>query len=455
MSYKTINPATGKQVEVYKELTGREIEEKLEKAASAYKQWKKFAFSVRSKHIKEVGELLKEKKQEYAELITLEMGKPIKQSISEVEKCAWVCEYYADNAKMFLKDEHIKTESQQSFISYEPLGVILAIMPWNFPFWQTFRFAAPALMAGNVGVLKHASNVPKCAMAIEQLFIDAGCGEGVFQNLLVSSSNVKKLIENKHVQAVTLTGSEGAGSKVGEQAGRQIKKTVLELGGSDPFIILKEANLKEAAKVAVQSRMINTGQSCIAAKRFIVEESVAESFIALLGKEIDKLNIGDPNDENADLGPMAREDLLKDVHNQVRVSVKKGAKLIKGGERLKRKGYYYKPTLLQNVHPGMPAFDEELFGPVMAVITAKDEEEAISLANNSKYGLGASLWTENMDLAARLVRNIQAGNVFVNSMVKSDPRLPFGGIKKSGYGRELSDVGIKEFVNIKSIVINN
>ena len=453
MSYKSINPATGAVVGTYKELTLREVEQRLERSAEAYKKWKKFAFSVRAKHIKLAGDLLIERKRKYADLITLEMGKPIKQSIAEIEKCAWACAYYADNAKMFLKDEHIKTDAEESFISYEPIGAILAVMPWNFPFWQVFRFAAPNLMAGNVGVLKHSSNVPQCAMAIEEVFRDAGCEEGVFQNLIISSSLVRKVIDNKHIAAVTLTGSEGAGSKVAEAAGKRIKKTVLELGGSDPFIVLKEANLKKAAQVAVESRMINNGQSCIAAKRFIVEESVAESFKKLLINHIEKLKIGDPSLDDTDIGPMAREDLLKSLHVQVRTSVRKGAKILTGGERLKRKGYFYKPTLIGDVKPGMPVFDDETFGPVAALVVAKDEEDAVRIANNSSFGLGASLWTENADQATRLVRLIQAGSVFVNGMVKSDPRMPFGGIKRSGYGRELSDVGIKEFVNIKSITI--
>lgn len=454
MSFRSINPATGETLASFKDLSSKELQQKLDTACAAYKDWRKLAISVRAKHLSDVANLLTERKDDYAKLMTLEMGKPIKQSIAEIEKCALVCNYYAENAKLLLKDEVIKTEADQSYVSFEPLGPVLAIMPWNFPFWQVFRFAAPALMAGNVGLLKHASNVPQCAQAIEQMFLDAHCPPGVFTNLFIPESQVKKLIEGDTVVAVTLTGSEGAGSKVAEQAGRAIKKTVLELGGSDPFLVLREANIKEAAKVAVKARMVNSGQSCIAAKRIIVEQSVATSFMKLLKAEFEKLKMGDPLQNDTDIGPMAREDLMKNLHEQVRASIKKGAEVIHGAQKPNRKGYFYKPSLLTNVKPGMPLFDEEVFGPVLPVIIAESDDDAIRLANKSKYGLGAAVWTESQEQAQRAVRQLQAGNVVVNGMVASDPRMPFGGIKRSGYGRELSHFGIKEFVNIKSVVIH-
>lgn len=454
MSYRSVNPATGETLASFKDHNSKEIEAKLTKACETYRDWRKLAIHVRCKYLSTVADLLEARKEDYAKLITQEMGKPIAQSVSEVEKCAWVCRYYAEHAKLLLKDEVIKTDAEQSYVSYEPIGPVLAIMPWNFPFWQVFRFAAPALAAGNVGLLKHASNVPQCAQAIGQIFLDAGCPEGAFTNLFISSSRVKKLIESDKIVAVTLTGSEGAGSKVAEQSGREIKKTVLELGGSDPFVVLREANIKEAAKVAVKARMINTGQSCIAAKRIIVEQSIAASFLKLLKAEMEKLKVGDPMQEDTDIGPMAREDLVKDLHDQVRSSIKKGAKAEMGGQKPKRTGYYYKPTLLTSVKPGMAAYDEEVFGPVLPVIIAESDEQAIALANQTRFGLGAAVWTENQDQIQRAVKQLQAGNVVVNGMVASDPRLPFGGIKKSGYGRELSHFGIKEFVNIKSVVIH-
>lgn len=455
MSLKSINPATGQVLATVREEGSKSVQEKIEKAQDAFQEWKKKAIPVRAKHLRAAANLLRERKQQYARLITEEMGKPIAQSHAEIDKCAWVCDYYAENAKMILKDEVIKTEASNSYVSFEPLGVVLAVMPWNFPFWQVFRFAAPALVAGNVGLLKHASNVPQCAQAIEEVWRDAALPPHAFQALFVSSGKVKRIIEHPHIVAVTLTGSEYAGSKVAETAGRHIKKTVLELGGSDPFIVLKEANLKAAAKVAVQSRMINNGQSCIAAKRIIVEECIAKSFISLLEKEIKALKVGDPLQQDTQIGPLAREEFVKDLNDLVRGSVKKGAKVILGSEPSKRKGYFYKPSLISGVKPGMPLFDKESFGPVLPVILAKDEEEAINLANHSDYGLGGAIWTENKELAQRLVKQLQVGSVAVNGMVASDPRIPFGGIKRSGYGRELSHFGIKEFVNIKSVVFHN
>lgn len=452
MSFKTINPATGESIKTFRDEGVKTIQEKINKSAFAYKDWKKLAFPVRSKILMDVVAILKKNREEYAGIITLEMGKPIIQSLDEVDKCAGVCKYYAENTKFFLKEEIIKTDALNSYVSFEPMGVILAIMPWNFPFWQVFRFAAPALMAGNSILLKHAPNVPQCSLAIEDIFRQAGLPDGIFQNLFIDTGKIRRVIENKAISAITLTGSNYAGSKVAEIAGKNIKKLVLELGGSDPFIVFREANLKEAAKTAIKSRMQNTGQSCIAAKRIIVEKSVSESFLKILKQEFEKLTFGDPMSDDTDIGPLAKEEFQKQVHDQVRSSVKKGAVIEFGGIKPKRKGYYYKPTLLTNVQPGMPVFDEEVFGPVLPVIIAKDDEEAIQLANQTQYGLGASIWTENREQAARAVKQIQAGMVVVNGMVVSDPKIPFGGIKQSGIGRELAQYGIREFVNVKSII---
>lgn len=455
MSIRSVNPATGALLKAYKEDSSRELSEKIVASSQAFQEWKKLAVPVRTKLLARVGELLRGKRDELAALITAEMGKPLRESQAEIEKCAWACAYYADNAKLFLKDEIVKTDHSQSYVSFEPLGVVLAVMPWNFPFWQVIRFAAPALAAGNCALLKHASNVPQCAEAIQQLFLDAGYPEGVFTTLFISSSKVKTVVAHPAVVAVTVTGSEAAGSKVAELAGKYIKKSVLELGGSDPFIVLREANLKKAAKAIIQSRMLNAGQSCIAAKRLIVEECVAASLLKLLEKEWPNIRMGDPMAADIDVGPLAKEEFVKAVHEQVRQSVKKGARLVAGGSPIKRKGYFYPPTLVADVKQGMPLFDEEVFGPVLPVIMAKDEEEAILLANTSDFGLGAAIWTENADLAGRLARHLYCGNVVVNGIVASDPRMPFGGVKKSGYGRELSEYGIKEFVNIKSVIINS
>ncbi len=454
MALKSVNPTTGALIKNYREESSKVVNEKISKAHHAFKQWRRTAISVKSTHAKDLAILLDDYKEEFARLICDEMGKPKLEALAEIEKCALLCRYYAENAKFILKDEPVKTEAEQSYVSFEPLGVILGIMPWNFPFWQVFRFAIPALLAGNAAMLKHASNVSGCALAIEKVIHEAGFPPEIFRTLLISSASVKNVIANEHIAAVSLTGSEEAGSKVAQLAGKEIKKTVLELGGSDPFIVLKEANLREAARMAIKGRMINSGQSCIAAKRLIVEESIYDSFMKLLREEFEKLVCGDPHEEATDVGPLAREDILKKVSEQVRQSVKKGAKVVIGGSRKKRKGNFYLPTLMVDVYPGMPVFDEEVFGPVLPVIKAIDEEDAIYLANLTRYGLGASLWTENPDQIVRLVKQIQAGTVTVNGIVKSDPRMPFGGIKKSGYGRELSAYGMKEFVNIKSVIIN-
>ncbi len=414
----------------------------------------KLRFSERSKLMNEAAKVLRSKKEEYARGITTEMGKPIKQAVSEVEKCAWVCEYYAENAEKFLAEEFIETDATESYVRFDPIGVVLAVMPWNFPFWQVFRFAAPSIMAGNVGLLKHASNVPMTANAIEDVFRLAGFPENIFKNLLIGSSKVSAVISNPKVKAATLTGSEPAGSKVAELSGKLIKKTVLELGGSDPFIVFSDANLDKAVDTAVTSRLINNGESCIAAKRFIVVEDIADEFTKIFVEKFEKLKVGDPFEEDTDLGPLAREDLVTDLHDQVSDSVDAGAKILTGGKKLERPGFYYAPTIITNLTPEMRAYKEELFGPVASLLVAKDEDDAIRIANDTEFGLGASLWTNDLEKAKRLVSQIHSGSTFVNELVKSDPRLPFGGVGISGYGRELSHYGIKEFVNIKTVYVN-
>ena len=450
----SINPANNKPIKSYDEMAGEEISQIISQSEYAFEQWKKTSFEHRSELMKKAAKVLRENSEEYSFLMTNEMGKPILQSRAEVEKCAWVCEYYAENAEKFLNDEIIKTEASKSFVSYQPLGVILAVMPWNFPFWQVFRFAAPNLMAGNAGLLKHASNVSGCALAIENIFRQAGFPENLFRTLLVTSKNVKGVISNKKVQAVTITGSVPAGKSVASLAGSLIKKTVLELGGSDPYIILKDADLEKAAMSCVTSRLINAGQSCIAAKRFIIVESVYDEFEKLYLDIMSKKKMGDPLDEKNDLGPQASTQLRDELHDQVLRSIEQGAELILGGTIPQMEGAYYPPTIVKNVKPGMAAFDEELFGPVAALITAKNEDEAIDLANKSIFGLGAAVFTKDSKRGELIAKEkLNAGCCFVNDFVKSDPRLPFGGIKESGYGRELSLFGIKEFVNIKTVYI--
>src|SRR5213593_354434 len=422
-------------------------------AHAAFLQWREVPFARRAQRMREAAQILRTRRAEYARTMTLEMGKPIVQGEAEVDKCAWACEYYADHAEAFLAEQSRETEASRSYVRFDPLGPVLAVMPWNFPFWQVFRFAAPALMAGNAGVLKHASNVPRCALAIEEVFREAGFPRGLFSTVLVGSSAVAALIADPHIVAVSLTGSDRAGSKVAEQAGRELKKTVLELGGSDPFIVLADADLAAAARTAAEARLINSGQSCIAAKRFIVVEPVADQFLDRFLDELRSRRMGDPLVRGTQVGPQARLDLRDSLHEQVAESVKRGAKLLLGGEVPAGKGAFYPPTLLATVDKGMPAFDEETFGPVAAVIRAKDEADAVRLANDSAFGLGASIWTRDRARAERMAAEIEAGAVFVNGQVKSDPRLPFGGVKRSGYGRELSEYGIREFVNIKTVWI--
>lgn len=451
MSIQTHNPTTEETVKTFVALTDAEVKEKIARAEAAFLQWKETSFAARAKRMQQLAVLLRERKRQYGELMTLEMGKPIVAAMAEVEKCAWVCDYFADNAEKFLAPEVIATDASKSYLRFDPLGVVLAVMPWNFPFWQVFRFFAPAAMAGNVGLLKHASNVPQCSMAIESVVRDAGFPEGVFQHLLIGAPNVEAVMSDTRVVAVTLTGSEYAGSQVAMHAGRAIKKTVLELGGSDPFIILEDADIAAACEAGVMARLQNAGQSCIATKRFIVVASRAEEFVIQYKARYEKVVVGDPMNEKIQMGPLATQKILDDCAAQVEKSVAMGAEIAIGGKRLDRKGYFYAPTILTHVRKGMPVYDEEVFGPVAAVITVRDEEEAIRVANDTPFGLGASIWTRDTARAETLAARMEAGAVFINGMVKSDPRLPFGGVKKSGYGRELSHYGLKEFVNIKTV----
>lgn len=448
MKYTSVNPYTLDVLHEYESLSESVLFDKLETAANTFKAWRQASFDSRSGLMRAAARVLKEDKERLGRTITLEMGKSLKESIAEVEKCAWVCEYYADHAASFLANERIETDAANSYVRYEPLGTILAIMPWNFPFWQVFRFAAPALMAGNVGVLKHASNVLGCALHIEQVFEKAGFPVGAFQSLIVDKEHISSLIAHPVIKAVTLTGSEGAGAAVASQAGKNIKKTVLELGGSNAFIVLADADLKTAVEAGVRARMQNAGQSCIAAKRFILHRDIAEEYISRFSEHAAQLRVGNPMDPETDMGPLARTDLADQLEEQVNQSVEAGARVVFGGNR---KDNFYYPTLLRDVEPGMPAFDEELFGPVAAVTIVNDDEEALQLANTSTFGLGISVFTQSRKRAQAFIEGSEDGAVFVNGLVKSDPRLPFGGTKRSGYGRELSSHGIREFVNVKTI----
>ena len=445
------NPYTGEVIEEFKEYTKEEINNAIKKADDRYKTWRKVSFSEKSKLLKNAAKELRDNKQSYAEDITKEMGKPIAQALAEIEKCAWVCEYYAENAENHLANEIIETDAQKSYVSYEPIGIVLAIMPWNYPFWQVFRFAAPALMAGNIGLLKHASNVMRSANNIQKVFERAGFPDGCFQNLVISSSKIEDILKDKRVKAVTLTGSKPAGSAVAATAGSEIKKSVLELGGSNALVVFKDANIAEAVKTCVQARFQNTGQSCIAGKRLLLHERIAEEFMEEFVKQVKELKSGDTMDEDTFIGTLAREDLAEDLEKQIQDSVKQGAKIVLGGKRDKA---YFEPTIITNVKKGMPVFDQETFGPAMAVTTFKEDQEAIDLVNYSDFGLGVSIFTEDFTFAEKIVPAFEDGAVFVNELVKSDPRLPFGGTKISGYGRELSSHGIQEFVNRKTVYFN-
>ena len=454
MSIQVINPATAETIRTYDEHTKGDVGDILERTNQAFSLWRKEPFAERANLMNNAGDCLENKKEEYARLMTEEMGKPITQSRAEIDKCSAVCRYYAEHAEGFLSDELIKTDASKSYVSFRPLGIVLAVMPWNFPFWQVFRFLAPALMAGNGGILKHASNVPGCARAIESIIREAGFPEDLFRCLLVGSKEVASIIEHPAIKAVTLTGSTPAGKAVASTAGSALKKSVLELGGSDAYVILEDADLIEAVNACVKSRMINGGQSCIAAKRFIVVESIKKEFEDLFVDKMKDQKMGDPLKEDTDLGPQARHDLRDQLHQQVQESIKGGAKLLLGGEIPDSKGAFYPPTVLTDVVDGVLSFREELFGPVASIISAKDEQDAIVKANDSIFGLGAAVFSKDKAKAERIAKEeLEAGACFANAFVRSDTRLPFGGIKESGYGRELSSFGIREFVNIKTVYV--
>jgi succinate-semialdehyde dehydrogenase/glutarate-semialdehyde dehydrogenase len=453
MAIEAVNPATGQQIRVYDEMTPQQTATAVTEAHQAWASWRKTSFADRAKPMKKAAAALRARKEEFARLMALEMGKPLKQGIAEAEKCALGCDYYADHAEAHLAPEMVETGASKSYVMFDPVGVVLAVMPWNFPFWQVFRFAAPALMAGNVGVLKHASNVPGCALAIEEIFTHAGLPKGVFRTLLIGSKQVKAVIEHPLVRAVTLTGSTPAGKAVAAQAGTVVKKTVLELGGSDAYIVLEDADLEHAVETCVTSRLINSGQSCVNAKRFVIVEPLLASFTERLVAKMRAKKMGDPLADGTDVGPQARFDLRDDLHKQVLESIAKGARLLLGGQLPPGNGSYYPPTVLADVKPGMPAYDEELFGPVAAIIKARDEADAVRIANDSVFGLGGAVFTRDTARGERVARELEAGCTFVNALVASDPRLPFGGTKESGYGRELGSYGIREFTNIKSVYV--
>lgn len=448
---KSINPFTEEVIAEYPDMDILEVEKRVLNAEKTFKIWNKTPLDQRARLMLKMAELLLVRKETLSRLMVEEVGKTIVSAEAEIEKCAWVCRYYAENAMAFLAPRNIETDATESMVRFEPLGPILAVMPWNFPFWQVFRFAAPSIMAGNVGLLKHASNVCGCALAIERLFVDSQFPEGVFQTLLVPSKIVRQIIQMPQIKAVTLTGSEPAGREVAERAGSVLKKVVLELGGSDPFIILEDADVDKCAYEGARARCVNSGQSCIAAKRFIVVKKIKERFEEALVREMARLKVGDPMDRDTDVGPLARADIVDELDSQVKRTIEMGGKLLYGGKKIERKGFFYMPTVITDCKPGMPGFDEETFGPLAIISSADDDMDAIQLANQSRYGLGASIWTNNKNKAMEMVPLIESGMVFINGPVKSDPRIPFGGIKNSGYGRELSSFGIMEFVNIKTV----
>jgi succinate-semialdehyde dehydrogenase/glutarate-semialdehyde dehydrogenase len=453
MTMQSLNPATEEVLATFEEFTPAQVDAVLTQARTAFASWRETSFAERATLMRRAAAYLREHQAELGRLITLEMGKIIGEAEAEVEKCAWNCEFYAEHAETFLADEAAPSSATESFVAFEPLGTILAVMPWNFPFWQVLRFAAPALMAGNTAVLKHAANVPQCALAIERIFVESGFPEGVFRTLLIPGSGVAAVIEDPRIAAVTLTGSDITGSQVAATAGGVLKKTVLELGGSDAFIVLADADLDGAAQMAVKSRFQNAGQSCIAAKRFIVVEAVAADFEQRFSAAVAQLRVGDPLDRANQVGPLARGDLREALDRQVRESVAAGARVLVGGKPVTGRGYFYEPTLVTGVRQQMPAFREETFGPLAPVIRVRHDEEAIEVANDSPFGLGGNLWTRDIERGKRLARRLESGGVFINGMTASDPRLPFGGVKRSGYGRELSSYGIREFVNIQTIWI--
>jgi len=453
MAIASINPTTGETLKTFSALTAEQIEQKLQLARDTFRNYRNTPFADRARMMQQAADILDTEKSEFGRLMTLEMGKPIKAAIAEAEKCAWVCRYYAENAQQHLADQIVKTNAQKSYVHFQPLGPVLAVMPWNFPFWQVFRFAAPALMAGNVGLLKHASNVPQCALAIEEIFTRAGFPGGAFQTLLIGSEAVEAILNDARVVAATLTGSEPAGRSVASIAGKQIKKTVLELGGSDPFIVMPSANIDEAVTTAVTARTINNGQSCIAAKRFIVAAEIYDQFERKFVEQMKSLRIGDPLEESTQIGPLATPQIVNDLEEQVQRAVKAGARVLTGGNRIDRRGNFYEPTVLVDVDVDAPVSCEEIFGPVAMLFRVSDIDEAIRIANATPFGLGSAAWTNDAREQARFIDEIEAGSVFINGMVASDPRLPFGGVKHSGFGRELAEFGIREFVNIKTVWI--
>jgi succinate-semialdehyde dehydrogenase / glutarate-semialdehyde dehydrogenase len=454
MAIVSMNPATGERLRAFEPLSETQIQEKLRRADDAFRNYRRTPLAERAKMMTRAAEILETEGERFGRLMTTEMGKPLRAANEEAAKCAWGCRFYAEHAASFLSDEVIATNATRSYVRYQPLGPVLAIMPWNFPFWQVFRFASPALMAGNVALLKHASNVPQCALAIEEIFRRAGFPEGAFQTLLIGSDQIKRILEDPRVKAATLTGSTPAGSDVASAAGKQIKKTVLELGGSDPFIVLPSARLDESVKTAVKARVINNGQSCIAAKRFIVAREIADEFERRFVQGMESLKVGNPMDESTDVGPLATTDILASLDEQVRRTVEAGARILTGGRRLEAPGNYYAPTVLADIPEDSPAYQEEIFGPVAGIFRVNNLDEAIRLANDTPFGLAASAWTNDEEEQRRLIDEIEAGLVFINGMVASDPRLPFGGLKQSGYGRELGAFGIREFVNIKTVWIS-
>jgi len=451
MAIATINPATGQVIKTFEGLTDSQVDQKIARAAEVFPTFRKLSFAERGRMMLKAAEILESEKESLGRLMTTEMGKTLRSAEEEAVKCAWGCRYYAEHAERFLADDPVETPASRSFIRYQPLGVILVVMPWNYPFWQVFRFVAPGLMAGNVGLLKHASNVPQCALKIEEILLRAGFPEGAFQTLLIGSGKVDRILEDPRVAAATLTGSEGAGIQVGSGAAKRIKKVVLELGGSDPFIVMPSANLDEAVKIGIKARVINNGQSCIAAKRFIVADEIADKFERAFVNTMESLKLGDPLDEKTDVGPLATADAVTSLHADVRKTIEAGAKLLTGGKPVDGKGNFYAPTVLSNIPNNSPAYREELFGPVASVFRVKNADEAIRVANDSRFGLGASAWTNDKSEQERFINELEAGMVFINQMVFSDPRVPFGGVKRSGYGRELSTYGIREFTNVKTV----
>jgi acyl-CoA reductase-like NAD-dependent aldehyde dehydrogenase len=449
----SVNPATGEILATFEPHTADQVDEALGQAQDAFVAWRERSLADRAVPMRRLAALLRERADRYAKVMSLEMGKPVTEARAEIEKCAWTCEFYADHAAAYLADQPVTSNARTSYVAFEPLGIVLAVMPWNYPFWQVIRFAAPALMAGNAAVLKHASNVPQSALAIEEAIREAGFPEGLFRTLLLVGGAVEPVIADERIRAVTLTGSSATGSQIAQAAGRALKKTVLELGGSDPFIVLADADIAAAASTGVRARNQNTGQSCIAAKRFLLEAEIADDFERRFAEGVTALRIGDPLDAETQIGPLARPDLRENLERQVKESIRMGARLVAGGKRWGERGAFYTPTVLADVTPEMPVFAEETFGPVAALVRVADADAAIELANSSEYGLGAALWTRDIPRARRIARRIESGQVFINGMVASDPRLPFGGVKHSGYGRELSSFGIREFTNIKTVWI--